>query len=244
MLVDKYKPLRIPGTQRKIQQPSTNLMHISSSIDSTDVGAGTVANARVYDASGKVDQSAPGYRWQEGDPPRFPWEHSFTSPANKDGIPLVRSGVLTRSAISSKSTSSNISTSHNKSIRPSPGDMAARVYRARDASVDYASGSHDSAKAKASLGIKGGKGDSKTRAQPRGGNYRPMPTNIRAWNNMVEERIELARQQGLFRNIKGRGKPIERDPEENNVSYLYKALAVQYSHMKVTSPSLREASSS
>ena len=167
-----------------------------------------------------MDQSAPGYTWQEGDPPRFPWEHTFTSPANKDGSPLVRSGVLTRSVSPSKSPGTSTSTSHNKSARPNAGDIAARVFRARDASVDYASGSHDIAKAKAALGTKGGRNDPKTRAQAAGvGNFQPMPTNIRAWNSMVEERIELARQQGLFNNIKGRGKPIERDPEESNVNH-------------------------
>jgi hypothetical protein len=205
MLMDKYKPLRVPGTVRKIQQPSDEPLKLTEA----------PAAPRVMTASGQVDQTVAGYRWQEGDPPRFPWEHTFKSPADKDGKPLVKTGVLVRATTPPRSTSS---LSHNKGARPSAGDIAARVFRAKDASIDYASGSTDVAKAKAALGMKGRGNDHGLKAKASGGSYRPMPTSITAWNSLVDEKIELARQQGLFKTVKGRGKPLVRDDHDSNVS--------------------------
>lgn len=194
MLVDKYKPLRVPGHKRKIQEPTAQPIHFTST------NAGTTE--QEDDPNRITDQSHPDYKWRPGDPPRYPWEHSFKGPSSTDGMPLIRTGVITRAP-------------KIQSTKVSPGEVAARVFRARDASLDYQSGSPETAKAKIASGPKGGPA---YRRQAAADGYKPMPTSIKAWNSVIEERIELARQQGIFRNLKGRGKPIERDPEESNVS--------------------------
>jgi len=42
------------------------------------------------------------------------------------------------------------------------------------------------------------------------------PIGLKGWASLVEERIEAARQQGHFRNLKGRGKPLILANEERN----------------------------
>lgn len=39
---------------------------------------------------------------------------------------------------------------------------------------------------------------------------------MRVYEGFIEEKIKKAREQGLFKNVKGRGKPIPRDEEEGN----------------------------
>lgn len=199
MLMDKYKPLRVPGTKRKIQQPSAEPMY--------------AAPKPVLTVNEDVDQTAPDYRWKEGDPPRYPWEHTFRHPTSKDGQPLVK---YSRASIMPSSSAIAGTSTHNKNKRATAGEVAARVYRARDASIDYQTGAIDTAKAKVAQSRKTGT-SAKARAHPSGVGSAPMPTSIKGWNSMVDERIELARQQGLFKDVKGRGKPIERDPQESNV---------------------------
>lgn len=197
MLMDKYKPLRVPGHKRKIQEISSQPI----------VFTPTTPQLSPEELANRItDQSHPEYRWMPGDPPRFPWEHTFRGPTNTDGVPSIKSGVITQAP--------RIQTS-----KVPKAEVAARVYRARDASVDYRTGSPETAKARIAAGSKGGKATYKKQGTSADG-YKPMPTSIKAWNSVVEERIELARQQGIFRNLKGHGKPMERDPNESNVSFV------------------------
>jgi len=46
--------------------------------------------------------------------------------------------------------------------------------------------------------------------------HRPNPVSVKGWTSLAEERIERARNEGHFRVIKGRGKPIIRENEESN----------------------------
>lgn len=39
---------------------------------------------------------------------------------------------------------------------------------------------------------------------------------MRAWSGFVEDKIEQARRDGLFNEVQGRGKPMERDEAEAN----------------------------
>lgn len=198
MLVDKYKPLRVPGTKRKIQQPSSEPLIVATFKPVTPPESEEDLANRI------TDQSHPDYKWRPGDPPRFPWEHTFRGPESTGNGPLIKSGVITKSP----------SIPSSKIPR---GEVAARVFRARDASVDYRSGSTETAKAKVASGGKG-KGLGYNRNRSASDAYKPTPNSIKAWNTVVEERIELARQQGIFRNLKGHGKPMERDINESNVS--------------------------
>ncbi|KAG6831979.1 hypothetical protein H0H87_003123 [Tephrocybe sp. NHM501043] len=42
------------------------------------------------------------------------------------------------------------------------------------------------------------------------------PVSLKGWTNLVEDRIEKARQAGLFQNVKGRGKPLVPAMDEFN----------------------------
>jgi cell pole-organizing protein PopZ len=192
----------VPGTKRKIQQPSAEPMY--------------VAPKPVLTVNDTVDQTAPDYRWKEGDPPRYPWEHTFRHPASKDGQPMVKYSRATASMVPSPSSIGGTAT-HNKNKRVTAGEVAARVYRARDASIDYQTGAIDTAKAKVAQPRRTAS-SARARSHPSGVGGSAMPTSIKGWTTMVDERIELARQQGLFKDVKGRGKPMERDPQESNVS--------------------------
>ena len=93
-------------------------------------------------------------------------------------------------------------------------EIAGRLTRAKESTLDYRLGITKNAK-------------SAVRA-------RPNPMSIKGWAGLVEERIEVcctlnnyeiqtlpfsaqrARQEGHFRTIKGRGKPLERSHEEHN----------------------------
>ena len=95
-------------------------------------------------------------------------------------------------------------------------EIAGRLTRAKESTLDYRLGITKNAK---------------------GGMYaRPNPVSVKGWAGLVEERIEVrwvssiilnsrlflpffsqrARQEGHFRTIKGRGKPLERSHEEHN----------------------------
>lgn len=43
-----------------------------------------------------------------------------------------------------------------------------------------------------------------------------MAGQMRVYEGFIEEKIKKAREQGLFRNVKGRGKPLPKDDEEGN----------------------------
>lgn len=43
---------------------------------------------------------------------------------------------------------------------------------------------------------------------------------MRAWDGIVEDKIQQARRDGLFKYVKGRGKPILRDLEAESNPYI------------------------
>lgn len=43
---------------------------------------------------------------------------------------------------------------------------------------------------------------------------------MRAWDGIVEDKIRQAQSAGLFKNVKGRGKPMLRDVEAESNPYI------------------------
>ncbi|KAJ9099355.1 hypothetical protein QFC20_005756 [Naganishia adeliensis] len=69
----------------------------------------------------------------------------------------------------------------------------------------------------------GGEGYQGKGTSAAGGGVRGGPSGVRAWQSLVEDRIEIgigivqrARNNGWFNNVQGRGKPIAHDSDENN----------------------------
>lgn len=85
----------------------------------------------------------------------------------------------------------------NKSMR-----NQGRLEGAREGALDYRLG--------------GGEGYQAKGTSAAGGGRRGAPSGMRAWGNLVEDRIERARSNGWFNNVPGRGKPIPTDPEQSN----------------------------
>ncbi|KAJ9098316.1 hypothetical protein QFC19_006440 [Naganishia cerealis] len=77
-----------------------------------------------------------------------------------------------------------------------------RLLGAREGALDYRLG--------------GGEGYQTRGTSAAGGGVKGGPSGMRAWQNLVEDRIERARGKGWFNNVPGRGKPISRDHDENN----------------------------
>ncbi|OCH94546.1 hypothetical protein OBBRIDRAFT_769647 [Obba rivulosa] len=75
-------------------------------------------------------------------------------------------------------------------------EQGGRLLRARESTLDYR------------LGLKAGAAPTEQRA--------PTPVSLKGWASLVEDRIEKARIEGQFRNVKGRGQPIQRTTDEKN----------------------------
>lgn len=89
----------------------------------------------------------------------------------------------------------------SSSRKPSKTD---RLLNVREAIIDYADAFETDDPAK------------KDRYNQHQQGRRPMPGSIAAWTTLVEEKINEARQAGLFKNVKGRGKPFVQDINETN----------------------------
>lgn len=74
-------------------------------------------------------------------------------------------------------------------------EQAGRLSRARDSTLDYR------------LGLKGGAVNQ---------HRRPNPVSLKGWTTLVDDKIERARQEGLFKTLKGRGKPLVAATAERN----------------------------
>ncbi|KAK4702347.1 hypothetical protein P7C70_g3885, partial [Phenoliferia sp. Uapishka_3] len=126
-------------------------------------------------------------------PPKYPWEVKFVGPSTE--TPLVRTGVqLTRP---------------DRKVDP-----LKRLELAYGKSYDYRSGFDMMGTPRVLVPDEEGAGrdSGPTRTD---GRSRP-PVGMRAWNGFVEDKIEQARIDGAFRNIKGRGQPIKEDPARSN----------------------------
>lgn len=43
---------------------------------------------------------------------------------------------------------------------------------------------------------------------------------MRAWEGIVEDKIQQAQRDGLFKKLKGRGKPMQRNVEEESNPFI------------------------
>lgn len=154
-----------------------------------------------------------------------PWLTTFKAPSH--AIASVRYGHIPTAGIASSSTSST-----RRAAQAGPtedaharrkerdakkrSEIVGRLTRAKESTLDYR------------LGV--------TKNMKSGMQERPNPVSVKGWAGLVEVRIEVrcvpsmimkpdryvtfsiqrARQDGYFRTIKGRGKPLERGNEEHN----------------------------
>jgi DnaJ family protein C protein 28 len=190
MLEDSYPPLRIPGYQKKIQTPTERALE----------------PARPEEVNAT-----------EPSKPLHPWDIQYRAPKHHIGIPSIRTGLMVPKAGSRRRF-----------------DMATKMAMARERSLDYAEGGEarpaervTSYNRKDDVGL-GSKARSKVltpAAAPRDGLDKELderePTSEAqqaslTQSQIVEDRIQRAREEGLFRNLKGRGQPFQQDWNERS----------------------------
>ncbi|KAJ7471836.1 hypothetical protein FB451DRAFT_1089928, partial [Mycena latifolia] len=125
-----------------------------------------------------------------GPPDHRPWHTEFKVPSH--ATPSIRTARFPLPAHALRGSDDLEQTRKTeKALHKTLG----RLSRARESTLDYR------------LGL--GTGTS-TRSP------RVNPVNMKGWTNLIEDKIEQARRAGLFKSIKGRGRPLERTPEESN----------------------------
>lgn len=192
MLVDKYKPLR----SGPIRSAEEKLKQAPPKVGSLDNASKVSASSPVLD----VTDDRPPRRYMASEPllPSIeghkPWHTTFKVPSHATSS--VRYGRLPpqSSRHASPAPLDEKAKRKEREVRRRT-EQAGRLSRARESTLDYR------------LGIIN---------KPAAMEKRPNPVTLKGWASLVEDRIERARQEGLFRNIKGRGQPLASTTQDRN----------------------------
>ncbi|KAL6307145.1 hypothetical protein BKA93DRAFT_728230 [Sparassis latifolia] len=204
MLVDKYKPLRggqIRSADEKLRQAPPRVHIPDTGSVSAEDGVNTSGDA-VGEGGTKIEaQAADVVRVRSANEPLLPsieghkpWHTTFKAPSHATSS--VRYGRIPsppRSPVISQSLDERARKKEKEARKRT--EKAGRLSRARESTLDYR------------LGIKKG-GATEYR--------RPNPVSMKGWASLVEDRIEKARMEGLFKTVKGRGQPLASTTQERN----------------------------
>ncbi|KAH9048932.1 hypothetical protein EDB84DRAFT_22958 [Lactarius hengduanensis] len=190
MLVDKYKPLRtgtVQTAEEKMRRAPPTMPPIS---EAPPPSPPSPSRLHVYRANEPLFPAVEGHK---------PWLTTFKVPSH--ATTSIRYGQIPTSSAFGPSQIVGATTEqvddrqrrqeHDAKKR---SEITGRLTRAKESTLDYR------------LGIK----------SARSGRAPPNPVSIKGWAGLVEERIERARREGLFRSVRGRGRPLERNSEEHN----------------------------
>ncbi|KAH9062251.1 hypothetical protein EDB87DRAFT_330067 [Lactarius vividus] len=193
MLVDKYKPLRtgtVQTAEEKMRRAPPTIPPIS---EAPQPSPPSPSRLYVYRANEPLLSAVEGHK---------PWLTTFKVPSH--ATTSIRYGQIPTSPTSTASGPSQIVGATTEQLddrarrkerdAKKRSEITGRLTRAKESMLDYR------------LGIK----------SARSGRASPNPVSIKGWTGLVEERIERARREGLFRSIRGRGRPLERNSEEHN----------------------------
>ncbi|KAL4251118.1 hypothetical protein ABKN59_005635 [Abortiporus biennis] len=198
MLVDKYKPLRtgvVRSAEDKLKQAPPKV-NTSSSSEVLNLEQGqTLLNDGNITPGPRSMANVPLLPSIEG---HQPWHTTFQVPSHASSS--VKYGQMPPppriptplSAVDEKAQKKE------KEMKKRT-EQAGRLSRAKESTLDY------------KLGL--GKGSD---AEKSGRLRRANPVSMKGWTSLVEEKIEKARQEGQFKVIKGRGKPLHQVAEEKN----------------------------
>ncbi|KAI0775873.1 hypothetical protein BD413DRAFT_610594 [Trametes elegans] len=198
MLVDKYKPMR----SGPIRSAEEKLKTAPPRVRTSDTPPGAVIQEATVDlARTEEAEDVPVRRYVPGEPilpgieGHRPWHTTFTVPSHATSN--VRYGSIPPPKPARPASPVPLDEKARRKERETKKRMeqGTRLSRARESTIDYR------------LGIKGGAADQLRR---------PNPVSLKGWANLVEDRIEKARQAGHFKNVKGRGQPIARTTEDKN----------------------------
>ncbi|GAA5826009.1 hypothetical protein JCM3770_001195 [Rhodotorula araucariae] len=190
ILEDQYKPLRVKGYQKPIPQPAPLP---SQAFESTPAlgasGSGTTLRTTTVN----------------------PWDVTFKPPDHYNPLPGYRASAPSLSVPAISAKKALLATARKDAAlasRPS-AYRKERLTSAYERTLDYRGG---------------------VRPRPAGGQFSgrgiAVPVHdggggggageMRMWEGFIEEKIKQARRDGVFNNVKGRGKPMPRDIAESN----------------------------
>ncbi|GAA5871102.1 hypothetical protein JCM16303_001689 [Sporobolomyces ruberrimus] len=219
ILQDQYKPLRVKGHQKTIPKPAP-------------------LPSQLFESTSSSSSPLPT---STSDTPKQPWEYdtSFKPPEHYQpalGYRPSSSLLINPATLDSRGQSINKRSSRGDAIKKKlvgssskdGGGVAGkreqakklRIFDAYEKTLDYKGGIHrttttpttnSSASNMSSRGLEEKEVDGSKDVE---GNF--ASGQMRVYEGFIEEKIKKAREQGLFKNVKGRGKPIPRDEEEGN----------------------------
>ncbi|GJJ06966.1 hypothetical protein Clacol_001163 [Clathrus columnatus] len=204
MLMDKYKPLR-GGSIRTAEEKIKESLKPGTSQTTSVVPEQVVPrDSYTSDLKGPSGQPSHPSTSTSSSETHKPWLTIFRPPSHTPSVKYMNLPPPISARSSPKDPS--ISNPDDTRIRMIERDkkrkavLVGRLTNAKEASLDYR------------LGRKGQGGQNSGQTTT----SRINPISLKGWNSLVEERIERARQEGLFRNINGRGKPLARETEQSN----------------------------
>ena len=207
MLVDKYKPLRtcsIQSADQKIKNALPRMTTLPVNLDGGDqtdlsLNAGSLLTSlKPSTGSWATEPLLPS------NPGHQPWHTTFQVPSHS-----IKYAHIPGPSVPSKNPSTDPIDGHSR-IQNKQAQHVGRLTRARESTLYYRMGIR-----------KSGQGISN-------------PLTLKGWTNLVEEKIEVgiffsfkfnsaesisiqkARQAGLFKNVKGHGRPLAQSIEEHN----------------------------
>jgi len=198
MLVDKYKPLRggpirtaeekLKATPPTVRAPDHAVQGGHMAMEEAKVAMEETQTTPTRAANEPLLPGIEGHQ---------PWHTTFKVPSHATAS--VRYGRVAMPSTRSPIVSPDLDEKARRQARETKRrtEQAGRLSRARESTLDYR------------LGIKSGN-NAATEFR------RPNPVSMKGWANLVEDRIERARQEGFFRNVKGRGQPLTSNTQERN----------------------------
>jgi aarF domain-containing kinase len=225
LLMDKHKPLRtgsIRSADSRLQEMAkkTDMSpRVVVPSDETQAPFRPLSSAIMEEREIPAEDFKP---WHA----RYVRTSSATTPQVYYGKSMPVAGSSSRSTVSlldRPPLPTDAAARRSEKAKRRAEDRINRVEGAKEFALDYKLG--------------GGGGYQMRGASAAGGGIRGGPSGLRAWQNLVEDRIEVsgdaipfwtdsrymfltgfqkARSAGWFNDVKGRGKPICEDPDQHN----------------------------
>ncbi|SGZ06565.1 BQ5605_C031g10953 [Microbotryum silenes-dioicae] len=187
ILQDQYKPLRVKGYKKSIIGEPT-VVHPSVFATTEDPGSSNLIPTGTTSNQEDVPTSRP----------KKPWEYEYKAPTSHGTSythpQSTRSSLLIRTG-------------------PAKTTPSQRLASAREKTLDYTFG----------VGVTCPDGGGRTRVMVPSfeAEFEAVSTekggdSLRAWDGFVEDKVNQAIRNGLFKDLKGRGKPLKVDEAESN----------------------------
>ncbi|BEJ15195.1 hypothetical protein CspHIS471_0409620 [Cutaneotrichosporon sp. HIS471] len=219
MIVDKYKPLRTgEGIKDDVAEK-----RIRNWMKNLEMAPKATTAANTIPVSSGESIHTPKL------PPHLfrPWHATYTGDNDVVESPKVKWGHFEARTATDLSNLMELRLPSNVdgTVRKAHRDfrratkLQGRLGSARESAIDYRLGIHDGDMTHVGAEeeeMEGFSGNRQIRGESVLGAQRGGASGMRAWAGLVEERITAAQNKGFFKNLKGTGKPIERDPSEMN----------------------------